>query len=371
MKLPKTSQAAVVREFGKNINIEEVQVPQQLESRALLVQIDCCSICGTDVHLWEGSLSLKVDLPVILGHEMVGRIVAMGPNADIDSVGQSLKIGDRIVWSHTSCGSCYYCTVQKQPTLCQHRRAYMYETMEKHPFLMGGFSQYGYVVPDSGRIKVPENVDDKLASLSSCAFRSVINSFDQIGKIHSTDTVLIQGTGPLGLLAIGVAKVSGAKKIIAIGAPDSRLKLAEEFGADCIINVEQIGLEERKEIVMEETDGRGPSIAFEFSGHVGAFAEGLNLISNGSRYMVVGQLGEGEVSIQPSMITKKNLKVFGSFSGDISHYWKALQFIDKHQRDLPFNKLISNEYSMKDVNIALQRMKSFQEIKPVLYPWKD
>jgi D-arabinose 1-dehydrogenase-like Zn-dependent alcohol dehydrogenase len=370
MQLPKTSQAAVVREFGKDIDIEDVQVPQQLEPRALLVQIDCCSICGTDVHLWEGSLALKVDLPVILGHEMVGRIVAMGQNAEQDSVGQPLKMGDRIIWSHTSCGSCYYCTVERQPTLCQHRRAYMYETMEKSPFLLGGFSQYGYVLPESGRIKVPDNIEDKLASLSSCAFRSVINSFDQIGTIRPTDTVLIQGTGPLGLLAIGVAKVSGAKKIIAIGAPDSRLQLAEDFGADLILSVEKLDPEARKAIVMEETGGRGPSIAFEFSGHAGAFAEGLDLTTKGGRYMVVGQLGEGKVSIQPSMITKKNLKVFGSFSGDISHYWKALQFIDNHQRDLPFDKLISNEYSLKDVNIALKRMKSLQEIKPVLYPWK-
>ncbi|MGG1599698.1 zinc-binding dehydrogenase [Paenibacillus naphthalenovorans] len=370
MQLPKTSQSAVVREFGKEIGIEEVPVPQQLEPRSLLVQIDCCSICGTDVHLWEGALSLKVDLPVILGHEMVGRIVAMGPNADQDSVGQSLQIGDRIIWSHTSCGSCYYCTVERQPTLCHHRRAYMYETMEKPPYLMGGFSQYGYVVPESGRIKVPDSVEDKLASLSSCAFRSVINAFDQVGTIRPTDTVLVQGTGPLGLLAIGVAKVSGAKKIIAIGAPDSRLKLAEEFGADCVISVDQHDPAARKAIVMEETGGRGPAMAFEFSGHPGAFAEGLEMVAKGARYMVVGQLGEGKVTIQPSMITKKNLKVFGSFSGDISHYWKALQFIAKHQRDLPFSKLISNEYSLKDVNVALKRMQSFQEIKPVLYPWK-
>ncbi len=96
----------------------------------------------------------------------------------------------------------------------------------------------------------------------------------------------------------------------------------------------------------------------------------LEMVAKGARYMVVGQLGEGKVTIQPSMITKKNLKVFGSFSGDISHYWKALQFIAKHQRDLPFSKLISNEYSLKDVNVALKRMQSFQEIKPVLYPWK-
>jgi len=370
MDYPTVSKAAVVRKFGEEINIEEVPVPRELEPRALLVRIECCSICGTDVHLWEGSLSLKVDLPVILGHEMVGRIVAMGPGADTDSVGQPLKIGDRIIWSHTSCGSCYFCTVLKQPTLCDNRRAYMYESMEKPPYLMGGFSQYGYVVPESGRVKVPDTVEDKIASLCSCAFRSVINAFDQTGPIRPSDTILIQGTGPLGLLAIGVAKTAGAKKVLAIGAPESRLNLAREFGADSVISVEESTVQERKEWVLQETGGRGADIAFEFSGHPAAFQEGLDLVAKGARYMVVGQLGDGGISIQPSMITKKNLKVLGSFSGDISHYWKALQFVADHQHILPFHKLISNEYSLRDVNVAIKRMQAFQEIKPVLYPWR-
>ncbi|RSK55153.1 zinc-binding dehydrogenase [Bacillus canaveralius] len=370
MDYPKSCSAAVVREFGKDINIEEVPVPQEIEDRALLVKIECSSICGTDVHLWEGSLSLNVDLPVILGHEMVGRIVAMGKNADVDSVGQHLKIGDRVIWAHTNCDSCYYCTVEKQPTLCINRRAYMYETMEKFPYLMGGFAEYGYIVPESGRIRIPESIEDSIASLSSCAFRSVINAMDQTGPIRHSDTVVIQGTGPLGLLAIGVAKVSGAKKIIAIGAPDTRLELAKDFGADETISIERYDYNERNRRIMDETNGRGANIVFEFSGHPKAFVEGIEFIAKGGRYMVVGQLGDGTVQIAPSMITKKNLKVMGSFSGDISHYWKAVQFIEKHQRDIPFHKLISNEYSLKNVNVALKRMQSFQEIKPVLYPWK-
>ncbi|MBP1934901.1 zinc-binding dehydrogenase [Ammoniphilus resinae] len=370
MDYPRSCYAAVVREFGKEIEIEEVPIPQELEDRALLVKIECASICGTDVHLWEGSLSIKVDLPVILGHEMVGRVVAMGRHADVDSVGQSLKIGDRVIWSHTNCGSCYYCTVEKQPTLCVNRKGYMYETMEKPPYLMGGFAQYGYVVPESGRIRIPDRIDERLASLSSCAFRSVISAMDQTGPIRNTDTVLIQGTGPLGLLAIGVAKISGAKNIIAIGAPDLRLDMAKEFGADQVISIEKTGYKERMERIKDATNGRGPDVVFEFSGNVKAFAEGLDLIAPGGRYMVVGQLGDDTVQIPPSMITKKNLRVMGSFSGDISHYWKAIQFIEKHQHDLPFHKLISNEYSLKDINTALKRMQSFQEIKPVLYPWK-
>ena len=170
--IPRMSRAAVVRTFGTPIQIEEVPVPSELEPGGILTRIEMCSICGTDVHLWQGSLSTKVELPVILGHEMVGRIVAMGSGPDRDSAGQPLRIGDRITWAHTSCGSCFFCTVAQEPTLCQKSRRYMYERMDRPPYLLGGFAEYGYVLPDAGRIRVPDDVPNELASLSSCALRS-------------------------------------------------------------------------------------------------------------------------------------------------------------------------------------------------------
>src|SRR3954453_789832 len=109
MRFPSSSRAAVVREFKAPVCIEEVPIPKELEPGTILTRIETCSICGTDVHLWQGSLALKVDLPVIIGHEMVGRVVALGPGADRDSIGQDLRVGDRITWTHTSCGSCYFC----------------------------------------------------------------------------------------------------------------------------------------------------------------------------------------------------------------------------------------------------------------------
>src|SRR5215467_2580875 len=125
MPIPVVSKAAVVRCFKAPIEIEEVPIPYDLEAGAILVRTEMCSICGTDVHLWQGSLSAKVELPVILGHEMVGRIVAMGAGATCDSVGQPLRIGDRITWTHTSCGSCFFCTVAQEPSLCANARRYM------------------------------------------------------------------------------------------------------------------------------------------------------------------------------------------------------------------------------------------------------
>ncbi len=368
MHLPSTSRAAVVRSFGAPILIEEVPIPSELEPGAILVRIEMCSVCGTDVHLWQGSLSTKVELPVILGHEMVGRIVAMGAGSYRDTVGQRLRTGDRITWTHTSCNSCFFCTVAQEPTLCQNARRYMYERMDRFPFLFGGFAEYGYVLPDAGRIRVPDNVPNSLASLSSCALRSVMNAMDVLGAIGASESVVIQGAGPLGLLATAVAKVAGARHVITIGAPDARLAIAREFGADDIISIENTSPEERTDRIRAATGGRGADIVMEFTGQPQAFNEGLDLIRRGGRYVVVGQLGSGTTTFRPSLIVSKQLKILGSLSGRAKAYWKALDFISTHSSAIPFDRMISNHYKLDEVNIAMERMKKYEEIKPVIEP---
>ncbi len=364
--IPKFSKAAVLREFGQPLQIEDVPVPEKLEAGSLLVKTSACSVCGTDVHLSGGNLALKVDLPVIIGHEMTGRVVAMGDNSSKDSIGQDLKIGDRILWTHTSCGSCFYCTVAKQPTLCENRRAYMYETMARYPYLLGGFSEYGYVLPQSGRIKVPDNVADDLASLCSCAFRSVMNAMNNLGEIEAHEHIVIQGVGPLGLLATAVGRARGARSVIAIGSPQARLDLAGELGADHTISIENVSHEERLETIRSLTDGRGADIVMEFTGHPPAFGEGLDIVRKGGRYVVVGQLGDKETTLKPSTIVKNNIRVIGSFSGDARSYWQALEFAAQHQAQIPLHKILTGRYRLDDVNTALDRMRRYEEVKPVI-----
>jgi D-arabinose 1-dehydrogenase-like Zn-dependent alcohol dehydrogenase len=366
--IPRTSRAAVVRTFGAPIQVEEVPIPSEVESGAILVRIEMCSICGTDVHLWQGSLSTKVELPVILGHEMVGRIIGMGSGPARDSAGQAIHIGDRITWAHTSCGSCFFCTVAQEPTLCQNARRYMYERMDRAPYLLGGFAEYGYVLPDAGRIRVPDDLSNELASLSSCALRSVMNAIDALNGIGASETVVIQGAGPLGLLATAVCKVMGARRVITIGAPDARLAMADAFGADETLSIERSSAEERLDRVRAATGGRGADIVLEFTGHPQAFNEGLDLIRRGGRYVVVGQLGTGTTTFRPALIVSKQLRILGSLSGRAKAYWKSLDFLSAHQGSIPFHQMISNHYRLDQVNTAMERMKRYEEIKPVIEP---
>lgn len=364
-KLPTTSRAAVVEEFGAPVRITEVPIPQDLEPGALLVRTEACSVCGTDLHLWQGELSLKVDLPVILGHEMVGRVVAAGPGADRDSMNEPLRVGDRVVWTHTACARCKFC-VQGQPTLCVNRRGYMFETCSQPPYLLGGFSEYVYVLPQAGRVRVPETVSSELASVASCALRSVMKAFREVGRLSSSDNVLIQGSGPLGLLATAVATAAGVRSVTVIGGPAARLDLCSELGATNVLDVTATTQAERAGVVSDWTEGVGPDVSFEFSGNPRAFVEGLELTTRGGRYMVVGQLGKGAVEVQPSLITAKNLSVLGSFSGGVLDYWDALRFFDRFSGRFPFEKLLTGTYDLDTVNDALRAMKAEQEIKPLI-----
>jgi threonine dehydrogenase-like Zn-dependent dehydrogenase len=244
----------------------------------------------------------------------------------------------------------------------------MYERMDRFPYLVGGFAEYGYVLPEAGRVRVPDNVSNELASLSSCALRSVMNAIDVLDGIGVTEVVVVQGAGPLGLLATAVAKLSGARCVITIGAPDTRLAIAAEFGADETISIEKALPEERLERVRAATNGRGADIVMEFTGHPHAFNEGLDLIRRGGRYVVVGQLGSGTTTFRPALIVSKQLRILGSLSGRAKAYWKALEFISMHRSTIPFEHMISNHYTLDQVTIAMERMRKYEEIKPVIEP---
>jgi len=371
--LPATSRAAVLTEFGQPLEVRDLPMPTDLEPGALLVKIEAASVCGSDVHLWNGTLggSQSMHLPVIPGHEMVGSIVAFGDNAGRDTFGEDLALGDRILFTHASCGSCFQCSLAKQPTLCTNRKYYMFTTCEQPPYLVGGFSEYCYVFPESGRVRVPDAVSTPWASAASCALRTVVHSFDRIGRIEPWQSVVIQGSGPLGLFATALAKHSGAGRIITIGAPDVRLKIASGYGADDVVSVEQVpNAEDRPHAVRELLGGDGADIVFEFSGARTAFTEGLAMVRDGGRYMVTGQIdrpGE-EVPLSPGYITRHQITVMGTWSGHIAEYWKALQFMKLTKGRFDFDLLVPNRYGLDEVTTALTNMRALQDIKPIIVP---
>ena len=271
---PATSRAAVLVERGKPLEIRDVPIPRELEPGAILVHNKVATICGTDVHVWEGSLGADRKLPTVLGHEMIGEVAVLGPGVTCDSMGQKLCVGDRITWNQGQCGQCYFCVVEREPTLCVNWRGYMVGDCREYPHLVGGFSEYTYVYPSSDRIKIPDDVSDALAAASSCALRTVIAAFERAGPLCEHHSVVVQGAGPVGLFSAAKALAQGVARVFVIGGPAERLKLAEEWGAVAISIDAHRNAEDRLAIVRDATGGRGADLVIEAAGVPAAFSEG-------------------------------------------------------------------------------------------------
>jgi L-iditol 2-dehydrogenase len=365
---PKTCMAALLKAYREPLAVEEVPLPQELEPGAMLVKNDASSICGSDMHAWENpppaSMGIAVALPVVPGHEMMGRIADLG-TVGSDSLGRPLKEGDRIIWSPGVCGRCFWCTVARRPSLCPNRRYFGVSSVRNYPYVTGAFAEYTYVFPGCGPVKVPDAVKDHWASAASCALRSVVHAFERLGTLREPEIVVVQGTGPIGLFSTAMAARSGAAKVIAIGAPADRLEVAKKWGADHTISVD-VPHAQRVEQVKELTGGMGADLVIEGSGAKTAFIEGIELARRGGRYLVIGQVGPDSVNFLPANVVGKELDIIGSLSGNVSDYYKALCFLDNNRDHFDFDAMFPNHYKLKDIHSAFVAMHELRDIKPVI-----
>jgi D-arabinose 1-dehydrogenase-like Zn-dependent alcohol dehydrogenase len=361
--IPKTCKAAVLEEYGKPLQIREVAIPE-IGPGAILVKVEMAGICGTDVHQQQGELTIKSPLPNIQGHETIGRIVKLGEGRVKDAAGEEIKVGDRIMWAHADCGECYWCTIARDPVLCARRSGYGWAPPSA---LRGGFAEYEYVTPATNVVRVPDELSEEEAVGVGCAFRSVLGGYERFGCVGLMEDFVIQGCGPIGLYSTVVARESGARTVIVVGAPANRLALATRWGADHVINIEEVpSADERRQMILALTQGRGPENVVEATGVPAAFAEGLEMIQKGGKYLILGQTSAATTPIMPSRINEKALTIVGSVSAHIVHFYKALQFIKTHRCKYPFADIVSRKYRLEDINQALADMKAGKEIKPVI-----
>ncbi|CUR58895.1 putative L-threonine 3-dehydrogenase [metagenome] len=367
-----TSRAAVVAAYHQPFEVKNVPLPAP-EPGAILVRIECATVCGSDVHIWQGGLeggAVPVRPPLILGHEMVGRIVEFGDGPHLDSAGTELAVGDRIVWTHESCGHCDMCSVSGHPEMCRNRRVGMLRDCREFPYVTGSFAEHGYVWPRADRLRVPDDVKTEWASAASCAGRTVVNSIERAGVLDYRHTVVVQGSGPLGLFATAMLSRHGLRRLIVVGGPEQRLELARRWGADVTISVDQHSTPEaRLAAVLEANDGKEVDVVFELAGAPTAFTEGVGMLGKAGRYVVTGTLTPTEQSVRVNRIVDRQLSILGAYSGVGDSYWKAMEFMRLNAKNFAWDDLFGERrYSLDEVGEAMARMRSFEEIKPVIVP---
>lgn len=344
--------------------LTELEIPE-LNDGEILVRMLASGVCGSDVHLWKGE-DPRTPSNMIPGHEGVGVIEAV--KGDKKSVnGEPLNIGDKIIWDRgMTCGKCYYCKVLKQPSLCQDRKVYgLNQSLEDYPYLNGCYSEYIILTDSMDIFKVDDELDPTLLVTASCSGATVCHGFD-MHRPNVGDVVVIVGSGPLGIYATLLAKLSGAGKIIVTGTSDRRLEFCKEIGADIVLNINEISSEDRKKVVLENTHGRGADFCVEAVGYPNALEEALDLAGMGATCLSFG-FGQPMGTFPfdgHHHLGRKNLKLQGVWVSDTTHTYQAINLVKNHQEI--FSKLVTHKFHLEDANQAIASMSNEEAIKAVL-----
>jgi threonine dehydrogenase-like Zn-dependent dehydrogenase len=345
----------VVREYGQPFEIQEYDVPEP-EPGAVLLRMTQAGICGSDLHTWRGDQTQQ-HLPIpptgrVMGHEGTGVVEALGADVTTDSLGTVIREGDRIVYSAVfPCYRCPQC-LQGDTNWCANRG---YPVAGVYPYFTGTYADFLYLPPRHPLFRVPDQLPDDILAPVNCALGTVTTGLQRAG-LREGQYVVIQGAGGLGLNATAMAKDMGADRVIVLDRLENRLRLAEEFGADHTINIEEFNTPEtRLRRVRELTNGRGADVVMELVGRAELMAEGIDMLSNGGTFVEIGDIVRGRgVSIDPSKLLAGK-SILGSRMYRPSLLPTLLEFLVRNRHRLPFHKMVSHRFPLAEVNQAFAR----------------
>src|SRR6201987_5542636 len=356
----------------------------QVPKNAALIQIGACGVCGTDLHILKGHWPKPLPWPFTLGHELGGVIVEKGPELKTDFMGKPIEVGSKLMIPPLMpCGSCYYCvhypqTANKCLTPVYYGR---YLGFDKAPHLWGGWAEYVYVdlemLPGTKIYKLPDDMPLRLGALSE-PLTSCIRAFNRAtraGGFTWGDTVVIQGSGPIGILAVAAAQEMGAGRVIAVGAPEEpRLQLARKFGAEATVNIEEFQLpDERIARVRQIVGGFGADLVMDCSGHPSAGPVGIEFLRDGGTYVEMGQFTDaGSNTTSWDRICTKAINIFGSWGFTGNDLPFGVDMLDRTREKYPwFDMQTLYPFSEEGIGQAVAYAIAMKTVKSTIVPWPE
>jgi len=356
---------AVIPEPNTPVELREVAEPD-LENDSALLEVELSEVCGTDVHLQHGRLA-GVPYPLVPGHVSVGRLQKIrGKLLDIE--GKPFREGDRITFLdvHRTCNACWYCLVAKASTRCPQRKVYGI-TYGLDDGLCGGWATHIYLKPGTRCIRL--DAENETFMAGGCALPTSLHAVER-GDIKIGDTVLVLGSGPVGVNAVVLAPLRGALHVLCIGAPQSRLDAAKQAGATATLNIETHTENERLNWVLEQTGGRGADVTIEATGVPEAVVQAMRFTRDAGTVVIVGQYTDhGEASFNPHLdLNKKHLDVRGCWGSDFSHFYRSARLAAEKPGLWMGMKL--NSYGLEEANEALADVAEGRVLKAIIRPQK-
>ncbi|PWE77863.1 alcohol dehydrogenase [Bradyrhizobium sp. SUTN9-2] len=300
-----TMKAAIVKQFGKPLVIEDVPVPQPGPGE-VLVKVKACGVCHTDLHAASGDWPVKPVPPFIPGHEAAGIVAALGPGV------KNLKVGDAVgvAWLHDACMSCEYCETGWE-TLCEHQHNTGYS-------VNGGFAEY-VIASAAFAAKLPATIDFAAIGPILCAGVTTYKGLKET-EAKPGEWVVISGIGGLGHVAIQYAKAMGLK-VAAVDIAEDKLELARETGADLAVNALADGAVEK----VLTASGGGAHGVLVTAVSTAAFAQALKMVRRKGTVSLVG-LPPGEFPTPIFDVVLKRITVRGSIVGTRRDLDEAIAF---------------------------------------------
>jgi threonine dehydrogenase-like Zn-dependent dehydrogenase len=352
--------------------------------KAALIRIGACGVCGTDLHILKGHWPKPLPWPFTLGHELAGVIVEIGDELKTDFMGKPIGVGSKLMLPPLMpCGHCDWClhypeTANKCLTPVYYGR---YLGFDKPPHLWGGWAEMVYVdledLPGTKIYKLPDEMPLRLGALSE-PLTSCIRAFaraQKVGGFPWNATVVIQGTGPIGILAVAAAQEMGAGRVIAVGAPESpRLELARRFGAEATVNIEEITAPaDRIKAVRDIVGGYGADLVMDCSGHPTAGPEGIEFLRDGGTYVEMGQFTDaGSIETSWHRICTKDINVLGSWAFTANDLPKGVDMLWQARDRYPwFEMQTLFEFSEEGISKAVADAMAMKTVKSTIVPNPD
>lgn len=356
-EIPATARVAMLTGERK-IEVREYPIPPVGDDE-ILVKVEGCGVCGTDVHEWKGDpFGLA---PVVLGHEGTGEILALGKNIKVDTQGHPLKVGDKIVTSVTSCGECGICRMHPDTVnLCDKQGIFglIPDSSEYH--LNGWFSTHLLIHgAHATYFKVNElDLQERmLLELAAVCVHALLRG-QKTGLLNFNSKVVLQGCGPVGLMMLCVLRAAGINHIIAIDGAPKRLELAREIGCKTIINFKECDtLEKRIQAIKDVTDGMGADFVYQCTGNPHAAADAYSYVRRGGGLCEMGFfVNNGECTMNPHFaLCNKEINLVGSWDYNATDYPTTIAFLKQaREMNIPIKKLITHSFPLDQMNEAME-----------------
>ena len=364
--IPKTAKVAMLT-GEKKIEVKEFAIPK-VGDDDILVKVEGCGVCGTDVHEWrQDPFGI---IPVTLGHEGTGEIIALGKNVKMDTAGKPIKVGDKIVTSVISCGECYICRNQPANTnLCDKQGVFgLISHSDKNP-LTGWFATHLLISGKGATYFVVNDLDLKERMLLelACVCVHALKRANQTGLINFNTKVLVQGLGPVGLVMISVLRAAGINHIVAIDGAPRRLEMARKLGAKTVISFKEVtSLDERVKMVKMVCNGVGVDFAFQCTGAPMAAKDIYEYIRRGGGMCEMGFfVNNGEYTVNPHFaMCNKEITIVGSWDYSADDYPTTMAFLRQaREMNIPIKELITHTFPLDKLNEAMEVNVSQQGIK--------